>query len=99
MSEITSAYESVLVVSMKLGEEGIRAVVEKFKSVIERHATLDGVDEWGRRRLAYPINKETEGYYVLFNFTAAAEFPAELDRRYKIADGVLRSLIVKKEVK
>jgi len=97
MSEITSAYESVLVVSMKLGEEGIRAVVEKFKSVIERHATLDGVDEWGRRRLAYPINKETEGYYVLFNFTATAEFPAELDRRYKIADGVLRSLIVKKK--
>ncbi len=99
MSETTSAYESVLVISLKLGDEGIQSVIEKFKSVIERHATLDGVDEWGRRRLAYQINKESEGYYVLFNFTSTAEFPAELDRRYKIADGVLRSLIVKKEVK
>lgn len=99
MSETTSAYESVLVISLKLGDEGIQKVIEKFKSVIERHATLDGVDEWGRRRLAYQINKETEGYYVLFNFTSTAEFPAELDRRYKIADGVLRSLIVKKEEK
>ncbi|MBQ7521962.1 MAG: 30S ribosomal protein S6, partial [Clostridia bacterium] len=89
MSETTSAYESVLVISLKLGDEGIQKVIEKFKSVIERHATLDGVDEWGRRRLAYQINKETEGYYVLFNFTSTAEFPAELDRRYKIADGVL----------
>ncbi len=99
MSETTSAYESVLVISLKLGDEGIQKVIEKFKSVIERHATLDGVDEWGRRRLAYQINKESEGYYVLFNFTSTAEFPAELDRRYKIADGVLRSLIVKKEEK
>ncbi len=99
MSETTSAYESVLVISLKLGDEGIQKVIEKFKSVIERHATLDGVDEWGRRRLAYQINKETEGYYVLFNFTSTAEFPAELDRRYKIADGVLRSLIIKKEEK
>ena len=99
MSETTSAYESVLVISLKLGDEGVQSVIEKFKSVIERHATLDGVDEWGRRRLAYPINKESEGYYVLFNFTGTAEFPAELDRRYKIADGVLRSLIVKKESK
>ena len=97
MENLQFAYESVLVVSAKQGEEGIAKVVDYFKGVIERHATLDSVDEWGKRALAYEINKETEGYYVLYNFTSDAEFPAELDRRYKITDGVLRSLIIKKE--
>jgi small subunit ribosomal protein S6 len=82
---------------MKLGEEGIQKLIEKFKALIEKNATLDTVDEWGKRRLAYMINKESEGYYVLFNFTSNADFPAELDRRYKITDGVLRTLIIKKD--
>lgn len=97
MSEIMSKYESVLVISMKLGEEGIQNLIEKFKALIEKNATLDTVDEWGKRRLAYMINKESEGYYVLFNFTSNADFPAELDRRYMITDGVLRTLIIKKD--
>lgn len=97
MSEIMGKYESVLVISMKLGEEGIQNLIEKFKTLISENATLDTVDEWGKRRLAYMINKESEGYYVLFNFTSNADFPAELDRRYKIADGVLRTLIIKKD--
>lgn len=97
MSEIMSKYESVLVISMKLGEEGIQKLIEKFKTLIEKNATLDTVDEWGKRRLAYMINKESEGYYVLFNFTSNADFPAELDRRYKITDGVLRTVIIKKD--
>ena len=97
MSEIMSKYESVLVISMKLGEEGIQNLIEKFKALISENATLDTVDEWGKRRLAYMINKESEGYYVLFNFTSNADFPAELDRRYKITDGVLRTLIIKKD--
>ncbi len=87
MSEIKSAYESVMVISLKLGDDGIQSVIEKFKGIISRHAELESVDEWGKRRLAYQI---------LFNFSCTAEFPAELDRRYKIADGVLRTLIVKK---
>ncbi len=86
-----------MVISMKLGEEGIQKLIEKFKALIEKNATLDTVDEWGKRRLAYMINKESEGYYVLFNFTSNADFPAELDRRYKITDGVLRTLIIKKD--
>ena len=97
MEKLQYSYESVLVVSAKLGEEGIAKVVDYFKGVIERHATLDSVDEWGKRALAYEINKETEGYYVLYNFTSDAEFPAELDRVTKITDGILRSMIVKKE--
>ena len=97
MAKVTEKYESVLVLSTKAGEDAVKAAVEKFTALIEKHATLDSVDEWGKRRLAYAINYETEGYYVLFNFTSAPDFPAELDRVYKITDGVLRSLIVKKE--
>ena len=94
---VTANYETVMIVSMKKGEEGIQAIVEKFKALIEKHATLKNVDEWGKRKLAYLINKESEGYYVLFDFESEAEFPAELDRIYKITDGVLRSLIVAKD--
>ena len=70
---------------------------DRFKTLIEQNATLDSVDEWGKRRLAYPINDETDGYYVLYNFESAPSFIAELDRIYKITDGVLRSIIVRKE--
>lgn len=89
-------YETVMVISMKQGEEGIQALIEKFKALIEKNATLQGVDEWGKRKLAYLINKESEGYYVLMNFESEADFPAELDRVYKITDGIMRSLIVRK---
>ncbi len=93
---VTANYETVMIFSLKQGEEGIQALVEKFKALIEKHATLQNVDEWGKRRLAYLINKESEGYYVLMNFESEAEFPAELDRVFKITDGVLRSMIIKK---
>lgn len=89
-------YETVMVFSMKQGEDGIQALIEKFKALIEKHATLQSVDEWGKRKLAYLINKEAEGYYVLMNFESEAEFPAELDRIFKITDGVIRSLIIRK---
>lgn len=97
MEKIQNSYETVLVISLKLGDEGVAAMVQKFKDLIETNATLESVDEWGKRRLAYLINKEAEAYYVLYNFKSDAEFPAELDRIYKITDGILRSLIIKKE--
>ena len=97
MSNVKKSYETVVVISTKMGDEAVSALVQKFKDLIEANATLDGVDEWGKRKLAYEINKETEGYYVLFNFTSETSFPAELDRVYKITDGLLRSIIVKKE--
>ena len=71
-------------------------MVEKFKELIAKHGTVEGVEEWGKRKLAYPINYETEGYYVIYTFTCGPEFPAELDRVQNITDGVLRSLIIKK---
>ena len=93
---ISNAYEVVMVFSVKQGEEATAALVEKFKTMITENATDVSVDEWGKRRLAYLINKESEGYYVLVNFTADTEFPAELDRVLGITDGVLRSMIIKK---
>ena len=97
MSNVKAAYETVVVFSLKNGEEAVSALVQKFKELIEKNAVLDSVDEWGKRKLAYLINKESEGYYVLFNFTSESDLPAELDRIYKITDGILRSLIVRKE--
>ena len=88
-----SKYEAVFVFSVKGGEEAAKTLSEKFKALIEANGTLASVDEWGKRRLAYEI--DDEGYYVLFNFDCAPDFPAELERVANITDGVLRSLVVK----
>ena len=92
-------YETIFVLSTKtLDDAALEATTEKFKAAIaENGGVVESVDVWGKRRLAYPINYETEGYYVLVNMEAPAELPAELNRIYGITDGVLRSLIVKKE--
>jgi len=90
-------YELIFIIDATLEEEEIKAIVEKFKNMIETSAQLENIDEWGRRKLAYPINYKSEGYYVLINFSADAEFPRELDRVLRITDGVVKSMIVKKE--
>ncbi len=91
-------YETMLVVSTASEEEATLALVAKFKALIEANGTIENVEEWGKRKLAYPINDETEGYYVVTTFESNPEFPAELDRVYRITDGVLRSMIIAKEV-
>lgn len=96
MAKIDASYEAIIIFNTKSGEEGVKALVAKFKELIESNGTLDLINEWGKRRLAYAIEDETEGYYVLFNFTCKPDFPAELDRVLKITDGVLRSLITVK---
>ena len=97
MAEGKNLYETVLVTSAKLGEEGSAALVERFKALIAENGTVQSVDDWGKRRFAYPINKQTEGYYTLINFESEPDFTAELDRRYQIADGIMRTLIVKRD--
>ena len=99
MAKLEQSYESIIIVSTKVGEEGTKALVEKFTKLITDHSKADSVtvDEWGKRRLAYPINDLMEGYYVLMTFTAAAAIPAELDRIFRITDGVMRSMIVCKD--
>ena len=86
-----------MVFSTAIAEEETKALVEKFTNLIAKNGTVESVDEWGKRRLAYPINDENDGYYVLVNYSCEPEFPAELDRVLKITDGVLRSLIVAKD--
>ncbi len=99
MSVIENSYEFVLVLSSKLGEEKTEEITKKFKDLIETSANLTNVNKWGKRKLAYLINKESEGEYILFEFTSGSTFPEELDRISKITDGVLRSMIIKKDVK
>ena len=90
-------YETMLITTATLDDEATAALVGKLKSLIEANGTIDSIDEWGKRRLAYPINDENEGVYTVINFTSEPDFPAELDRVYKITEGVMRSLIVAKE--
>ena len=92
MAKITGKYEVLYIIDPAQGEEGIAALVEKFKAMVEAEGTLSNVDEWGKRRLAYPINDLTEGYYVLMNIETKPEFPAEMERVTKITVGVLRCL-------
>lgn len=94
---MSKAYEAVMVFSVKNGDEAANALFEKFKTLIESNGTIDSVDVWGKRRLAYLINDEAEGFYVVVNFTAEPAFPAELDRVFKITDGVLRTMIIAKD--
>lgn len=89
-------YEIVMVFSLSKGEEAVNALKTKFTDLISKNGTLGEVEEWGKKKLAYPINYETDGYYVLINFSSEESFPAELDRVINITDGVLRSLIVAK---
>lgn len=87
-------YEAVVIFSVKNGDD-VSALVEKFKALIEANGTLGSVEEWGKKRLAYAIDFETEGYYVLYNFESDPSFPAEFERIVNITDGAMRSQIVK----
>ena len=93
MAKTTEKYEVLYVLNPNLTEEETKAIVEKFKTLIEQNGTVDEMEEWGKRKLAYEINYLTEGYYVLVKFTSGPELPAELDRILGITDGVIRSLV------
>lgn len=97
MAKVSGKYETLFIVNPTLGEEEVAAIVDKFKALVEAHGTVEKVDDWGKRRLAYPINDLTEGYYTLIEFTSAPAFPAELDRVFKITDGIMRSIIVSRD--
>ncbi|MBR6740515.1 MAG: 30S ribosomal protein S6 [Clostridia bacterium] len=90
-------YESVFIVNATLEQEAIDNTVNRFKALVEANGTLESVDEWGKRRMAYPIDDMNEGYYVLMTFTAPTDFPAELDRVYNITENVIRSIIIAKK--
>ena len=97
MAKVTAKYETVFIINAELGEEAIAEMVAKFKTLVEKNGTLVNVDEWGKRRFAYPINDMNEGYYVLIDFECVPSFPAELDRVFKITEGIMRSIIICKD--
>ena len=91
-------YETIFIAHPSLDEEAVKALTEKFKGVIENGGgTIDNVDVWGKRKLAYEISKVNEGFYTLINFSATPELPKELDRVFRITDGVIRHIIIKEE--
>ena len=94
---MTAKYEAMMIFSLKNGEENVATLVEKFKALISANGELTNVDIWGKKRLAYEINDLTEGYYVFMEFTAVPSFPQELERIYKITDGIIRDIVVKQD--
>ena len=91
-------YETIFILHPSLDEEAGKANIEKFKGVIENGGgTIENVDFWGKRKLAYEIAKVNEGFYTLINFEANTELPKELDRVFRITDGVIRHIVVKQE--
>ena len=91
-------YETIFILDPSFDEEAVKASIEKFKGVIENGGgTVENVDEWGKRRLAYEIQKMKEAYYYFIHFESDATVPGEVEERIRIMDNVLRYLCVKDE--
>jgi len=94
---MVNKYEAIFIINPTLSEVETQGLVEKFKNLLETQAQLESIDEWGKRRLAYKVGNYNEGYYVLANFSAESSFPQELERIFKITDGVIKYLVIKKK--
>lgn len=90
-------YESVIIISPVVEEEGIKNLITKFSDLINTEGKVESVEEMGKRKLAYEVKKNKEGYYVLFNFEAKPELISELERNYRITDEVIKFIVVRKE--
>ena len=91
------SYETIFIIDATLEEEAVNALKEKFTNLIAKNGTVETVDEWGKRRFAYEIDDKTEGVYYLVNFKSTNEFPKELERQYKITEGILRTIVIRKD--
>ena len=93
-----NSYEVLYIVKPDMEEEARAALISKFSELVTNNGgEVENVDEWGSRKLAYAINYITEGYYVLMNFKAKSDFPAELDSLMRINENIMRNMIVAKE--
>lgn len=99
MEKVINTYENLFIVSLANGEEAAKETVNKFTTLIANNAEIVEVNEWGKRRLAYLINDEAEGYYTVVTFKTASDFPAELDRLFNIDENVMRAMTIKLDVK
>ncbi len=90
-------YESVIIINPNLDEEGIKAIIQKFSDLINTDGKLEKVDEMGKRKLAYEVQKNKEGNYVVFYFEANPSLISELERNYRITDEIIKFMTVKVE--
>ena len=95
MEKVLNSYESLFIVDLSNGEEAAKATVTKFTDLIAKNGEIVEVADWGKRRLAYPINDMNEGYYTVVTFKAEPSFPVELERLYNIDESVMRSIVLK----
>ena len=95
MEKVINSYEGMFIVSLANGEEAAKATVNKFTGLITANAEVIQIDEWGKRRLAYPIEDMTEGYYTVATFKSERAFPAELQRLMNIDESVMRAMVIK----
>ena len=97
MDKAINSYESMFVVSVADGEEAAKATVSKVTELIAANAEVISIDDWGKRRMAYPIQDMNEGYYTVVTFKSAGDFPAEMERLMNIDESVLRSMVIRLE--
>ena len=97
MEKVLNSYESLFIVDLSNGEEAAKATVNKFTSLMAENGEIVDIADWGKRRLAYPINDMNEGYFTVVTFKAEASFPAELERLYNIDENVMRSIVIRLE--
>ena len=90
-------YESVIIINPNLEPESIKALIEKFSNLINNNGKVDSVEEVGKKKLAYEIKKNKEGYYIVFKFEANPELITELERIYRITDEVIKFIVIKEE--
>lgn len=90
-------YETIMIINSQLKDEEIKNLIGKVENTIKKNGNIESIEEWGRRKLAYPIKKNNEGYYVLINFSSSPEFIDELNRIYNITDEILKHIIVNKD--
>ena len=90
-------YESVIIINPAVEEEGMKNLIKKFTDLINTEGKVEKVDELGKRKLAYEVKKNKEGYYVVFHFEAQPTLIAELERNYRITDDVIKFIVIKEE--
>lgn len=90
-------YESVIIINPSIVEEEIKKIIQKFADLINTEGKVENINELGKRKLAYEVKKNKEGYYVIYNFEAKPTLIAELERNYRITDEVIKFIVVKQE--
>ena len=90
-------YESVIIINPNLEAEAIKGLIEKISNLINNNGTVASVEEIGKKKLAYEIKKNKEGYYIIIKFEAKPELITELERVYRITDEIIKFIVVKEE--